>query len=174
MTKRDGVDEILEQWRAERPELDPSPIGVIGRISRLARELEARLEVVYREHGLEPGWHDVLATLRRQGPPYTMRPSDFTGTLMLTSSGTTKRLDRLERAGLVARTPDPGDRRGVQITLTEDGLRRIDEVTVAHLDNERDLISALSDEERDQLASLLRKLQIGLPATDPPRTPRSA
>jgi DNA-binding MarR family transcriptional regulator len=163
MTKRDGVDEILEQWRVARPELDPSPIGVIGRISRLARELETRLEVVYREHGLEPGWHDVLATLRRQGPPYTMRPSDFTGTLMLTSSGTTKRLDRLERAGLVARTPDPADRRGVLITLTEDGLRLIDEVTVAHLDNERDLIAALGDGEREQLADLLRKVQLGLP-----------
>lgn len=163
MTARDGVDEILEQWRAERPDLDSSPIGVIGRISRLARELEARMEVVYRDHGLEPGWHDVLATLRRQGPPYSMRPSDFTGTLMLTSSGTTKRLDRLERAGLVARTPDPSDRRGVVITLTDAGLELIDEVTVAHLDNERDLIAALSPREREELAGLLRKLQLGLP-----------
>src|SRR3954465_6960496 len=101
MTQRDGVDTILEQWRVERPDLDASPIGVIGRISRLARELEARLGGGYREHGVEPGWHDVLATLRRQGTPYEMRPSDFSGTLMLTSSGTTKRLDRLERAGLV-------------------------------------------------------------------------
>ena len=163
MTARDGVDKILEQWRAERPDLDSSPIGVIGRISRLARELEARMEVVYRDHGLEPGWHDVLATLRRQGPPYSMRPSDFTGTLMLTSSGTTKRLDRLERAGLVARTPDPSDRRGVVITLTDAGLELIDEVTVAHLDNERDLIAALSLREREELAGLLRKLQLGLP-----------
>src|SRR3954451_11327138 len=121
MSERDGVDEILEQWRAERPALAASPIGVIGRISRLAREREARLEVVYREHGLEPGWHDVLATLRRQGAPYRMRPSDFTGMLMLTSSGTTKRLDRLERAGLIDRTPDPADRRGVLITLTDKG-----------------------------------------------------
>jgi DNA-binding MarR family transcriptional regulator len=170
----DGVDEILSQWRAERPDLDPSPIGVIGRISRLARELEARLEAVYRENGLEPGWHDVLATLRRQGPPYAMRPSDFTGTLMLTSSGTTKRLDRLERAGLVARTPDPADRRGVLITLTDAGRELIDEVTVAHLDNERDLIAALSAEEREQLAGLLRKLQLGLPRPrGRPRTPRS-
>lgn len=173
MSERDGVDEIIEQWRAERPDLDASPIGVIGRISRLARELEARMEIVYGEHGLEPGWHDVLATLRRQGPPYTMRPSDFTGTLMLTSSGTTKRLDRLERAGLVARTPDPGDRRGVLITLTEAGLELIDEVTVAHLENERDLIAALGDGEREQLAGLLRKLQLGLPVRDLPRTPRS-
>ena len=79
MAERDGVDVILEQWRRERPELDPSPIGVIGRISRLARELEQRLEAVYRRHGLEPGWHDVLATLRRNGPPYQLRPTDFAG-----------------------------------------------------------------------------------------------
>src|SRR6476619_6334225 len=106
---QDGVDVILEQWRRERPELDHSPVGVVGRISRLARELEQRLEPIYREHGLEPGWHDVLATLRRSGPPYQLRPSELTGTLMLTSSGTTKRLDRLEQAGLIARPPDPTD-----------------------------------------------------------------
>src|SRR5690349_23883385 len=100
MAERDGVDVILEQWRRERPELDPSPIGVVGRISRLARELEPRLERVYAEQGLEPGWYDVLATLRRSGPPFQLRPTEFTGALMLTSSGTTKRLDRLERAGL--------------------------------------------------------------------------
>src|SRR3954469_5538786 len=105
---RDDVDAIIEQWRAARPELDASPIGIVGRVSRLARELEQRLEPVYRAHGLEPGWHDVLATLRRSGPPYRMRPSDLTSTLMLTSSGTTKRLDKLEQAGLLARTPDPG------------------------------------------------------------------
>src|SRR5215208_1902434 len=133
MAARDGVDEIIEQWRLERPELDHTPIGVVGRISRLARELEARLEPVYAEHGLEPGWHDVLATLRRSGPPYRLRPSDFTGSLMLTSSGTTKRLDKLEQAGLIRRDPDPQDRRGVLITLTPAGVELIDRLTVAHM-----------------------------------------
>jgi DNA-binding MarR family transcriptional regulator len=158
----DGVDLILEQWRRERPDLDPSPIGVIGRISRLARELEQRLEVVYREHGLEPGWHDVLATLRRSGPPYRLRPSEFTGALMLTSSGTTKRLDRLEQAGLITRAPDPDDRRGTQIALTPAGRQLIDAVTAAHLDNERELLSSLTAAEQQQLADLLRKLRLGL------------
>src|SRR3954464_785682 len=129
MPERDGVDEILEQWRRERPELDPAPIGVVGRISRLARELEQRLEPVYRAHGLEQGWHDVLATLRRSGPPFKLRPTDLTDALMLTSSGTTKRLDRLEQAGLIAREPDPGDRRGTLISLTAAGRARIDAVT---------------------------------------------
>lgn len=91
------------------------------------------------------------------------RPSEFAGTLMLTSSGTTKRLDRLERAGLIARTPDPGDRRGILITLTAAGRERIDAITAAHLDNERALLAGLSDAERGRLADLLRALQLGLP-----------
>ena len=164
MAERDGVDAILEQWRRERPELDHSPIGVVGRISRLARELEARLEPIYREHGLEPGWHDVLATLRRTGPHYRLRPSDFTGSLMLTSSGTTKRLDRLEQAGLITRAPDPDDRRGTLITLTDAGRELIDGVTEAHLENEHRLLGALTEAEQRLLADLLRKLRLGLPA----------
>ena len=163
MAERDGVDTILEQWQRERPELDSSPIGVIGRISRLARELEQRLEPVYRDHGLEPGWHDVLATLRRNGPPYQLRPTEFTDQPMLTSSGTTKRLDRLEQAGLITRAPDPHDRRGTLITLTPKGLRLIDSVTEAHLDNERRLLGSLNEAEQRRLADLLRKLRLGLP-----------
>jgi DNA-binding MarR family transcriptional regulator len=163
VAERDGVDLILEQWRRERPDLDPSPIGVIGRVSRLARELEQRLEPVYREHGLEAGWHDVLATLRRSGPPYRLRPTEFTGALMLTSSGTTKRLDRLEQAGLITRGPDPDDRRGTLITLTEAGHELIDATTQAHLENERRILSGLTEPEQRQLADLLRKLQLGLP-----------
>jgi DNA-binding MarR family transcriptional regulator len=164
MTDRDGVDLILEQWRRERPDLDHSPIGIVGRVSRLGRELEQRLEPVYREHGLEPGWHDVLATLRRSGPPYRLRPTEFTSTLMLTSSGTTKRLDRLEQAGLITRGPDPEDRRGTLITLTAAGRALIDAVTEAHMENERRLLSALTEAEQRRLADLLRKLQLGLPS----------
>jgi len=164
MEERDGVDVIIEEWRRERPDLDPSPIGVIGRVSRLSRELEQRLEVVYREHGLEPGWHDVLATLRRSGPPYRLRPTEFAGALMLTSSGTTKRLDRLEQAGMITRGPDPSDRRGTLITLTDAGRALIDGVTEAHLENERRLLSALTDAEQRQLADLLRKLRLGVSA----------
>jgi DNA-binding MarR family transcriptional regulator len=161
VTERDGVDLIIEQWRRERPELDSSPIGVIGRISRLAREIEARLEPVYREHGLEPGWHDILATLRRSGG--RLRPTDLTNASMLTSSGTTKRLDKLEDAGLIAREPDPDDRRGTLIGLTPAGRRLIDELTPAHLDNERRILGGLSEAEQRRLADLLRKLQLELP-----------
>jgi len=163
MPARDSVDAILEQWRVERPELDPSPIGVVGRVSRLARELEARLEPVYAANGLEPGWYDVLATLRRTGAPHELRPTDLTAALMLTSSGTTKRLDRLERAGLIERRPDPNDRRGTLIALTDAGRRLVDDATEAHLVNEDRLLGVLDADEREQLAGLLRKLRLGLP-----------
>ena len=166
MTDTDGVDAILDQWHRERPDLDTSPIGVIGRISRLSREIERRLEPVYAASGLEPGWYDVLATLRRAGPPYRLRPTDFAAALMLTSSGTTKRLDRLEAAGYITRAPDPSDRRGVLITLTPQGRKLIDKATVQHLANERRILTGLTPAEQRQLADLLRKLNITLPPHD--------
>jgi DNA-binding MarR family transcriptional regulator len=163
MADTDGVDAILEQWQRERPDLDTSPIGVIGRISRLSREIERRLEPVYAACGLESGWYDVLATLRRAGPPYRLRPTDFAAALMLTSSGTTKRLDRLEAAGHITREPDPGDRRGVLITLTPKGRSLVDKATVKHMANEHRILGGLPAAEQRQLAGLLRKLQLTLP-----------
>jgi DNA-binding MarR family transcriptional regulator len=163
MADTDGVDAILQQWQRERPDLDTSPIAVIGRISRLSREIERRLEPVYAASGLEPGWYDVLATLRRAGPPYRLRPTDFAATLMLTSSGTTKRLDRLEAAGHITREPDPSDRRGVLITLTPKGRRLVDKASVTHMANEKRILSGLTPAERRQLAGLLRKLSVTLP-----------
>src|SRR6516225_562446 len=134
-----------------------------GRTSRLSREIERRLEPVYAASGLEPGWYDVLATLRRAGPPYRLRPTDFAAALMLTSSGTTKRLDRLEAAGYITRAPDPSDRRGVLITLTPQGRRLIDRATVKHMANEKRILSGLTTAEQRQLADLLRKLRLTLP-----------
>ena len=118
----------------------------------------------------------MLATLRRSGPPYRLRATEFTRTLMITSSGATKRLDRLEQAGLIERSPDPQDRRGTLIGLTPEGRKLIDGVTEAHLANERRLLEALSPEEREQLADLLRKLLLGLPPhqTSPSRQSTSA
>ena len=164
MAERDGVDVILEQWRRERPELDPSPIGVIGRISRLARELEQRLEAVYRDTASSPAGTTCSPPCAAPVPPTSCARRDFAGTLMLTSSGTTKRLDRLEQAGLITRAPDPDDRRGDADHPHRAGHRLIDAVTEAHLDNERDLLGALTADEQRRLADLLRKLQLGLPA----------
>jgi DNA-binding MarR family transcriptional regulator len=163
---RDRVDEILEQWERERPELDTSPMAVVGRVSRLSRELEQRLEPVYADHELDGGLFDVLATLRRSGAPYRLRASDLADALMLTSSGTTKRLDRLESAGLIAREPCPEDRRGVQIELTPAGRKLIDTAYPEHLANEDELLAPLTQVERRELAALLRKLLVGLDVSD--------
>jgi DNA-binding MarR family transcriptional regulator len=166
VSDQDGVDLILDQWRRERPDLDTSPMGVVGRISRLSREIEQRLEPVYAAHGLEPGWFDVLATLRRVGPPYRLRPTDFAAALMLTTSGTTKRLDRLEEAGLIARGPDPDDRRGVLIALTAKGRSLVDKTVTQHMTNEKQILSGLTKREQRQLADLLRKLRLALPPVE--------
>jgi DNA-binding MarR family transcriptional regulator len=177
MADTDGVDVILRQWQRERPDLDTSPIAVIGRISRVSREIERRLEPVYAASGLEPGWYDVLATLRRAGPAYKLRPTDFAATLMLTSSGTTKRLDRLEAAGHITREPDPSDRRGVLIALTPKGRRLVDRAAVTHMANEKRILSGLTPAEQRQLADLLRKLRLTLPPLDdgePPAAGRRA
>ena len=163
MPAQDQVDIILEQWRRELPDLDYSPAGVIGRISRLARELEERLEPVYAAHGLDGGWFDVLATLRRAGPPYRLRPTDFANALMLTSSGATKRLDRLEAAGLITREPDPTDRRGILIALTDRGRAVVEEAVAEHVANEHRILGGLTKAEQRQLADLLRTLQLSLP-----------
>lgn len=167
MPENDGVDDILDQWQRARPDLDASPMGVIGRLSRLSRELERRLDPVYARYGLEAGLFDVLATLRRADAPHLMRPSDLAREMMLTSSGTTKRLDRLESAGLIARRPDPEDRRGLLIELTPTGQQLVDAAVTDHVANERHLLQALTLSDRDQLAGLLRKLLIGLPPIQP-------
>jgi DNA-binding MarR family transcriptional regulator len=160
----DHVDTVLQQWRRERPDLDSSPVAVVGRVSRLSRALEDRLEPVYADHGLDGGLFDVLATLRRQGPPFQLSPRELADASMLTSSGTTKRLDRLERAGLIKRRPDPDDRRGVLIELTAAGRKVIDAAYPQHMANEDRLLAPLTKSERKQLASLLKKLLAGLDA----------
>jgi DNA-binding MarR family transcriptional regulator len=156
--ERDAVDVILEQWARERPDLDASPIGVVGRVSRLSRHLERRLEPVFAEHGLDGGLFDVLVTMRRSGPPYRLSPTQLYSTTMLSSGAMTSRLDRLERAGLVSRSPDPDDRRGLLVELTPEGRRVVDRAMAAHVGNEAGLVGALTAAEREQLARLLRKL----------------
>jgi DNA-binding MarR family transcriptional regulator len=156
--ERDHVDNILAQWQRERPDLDPTPMGVIGRISRAARTLGRALDTTFAGFGLNSGEFDVLATLRRAGPPYRLTPTALFTDLMLSSGAMTNRLDRLEQAGLIARTPDPSDRRGTLVGLTPRGQELVDAVVTAHVANEHHLLAALSSVEREQLAQLLRTL----------------
>ncbi|MFE5947315.1 MarR family winged helix-turn-helix transcriptional regulator [Streptomyces sp. NPDC056480] len=155
----DAVDAITDQWAAVRPDLDTVPMAVFGRIYRLANAMRGKVDKAYAPYGLALGEFDVLATLRRSGEPYTLSPRELTATLMITTGGMTGRLDKLEKAGLVTRSPDPHDRRGLRVTLTEHGRELVDRSVTAGLAQQREALeSALGEEEAAQLAGLLRKL----------------
>ncbi len=156
----DPVDRILGQWQRERPDLDVSPMGIVGRITRLAKHLERSIQEKFAEFGLTLGEFDVLATLRRSGQPYQLSPTELFNALMVTSGTMTHRLDRLEKAELIDRLPDPSDRRGTIITLTEKGFNLIEEAVTAHIANEHRILSALETSEREELIFLLRKLLV--------------
>lgn len=158
--KRDPVDAILAQWQRERPDLDVSPMGIIGRMGRLSKHLDRGIRGTFSEFGLHSGEFDVLATLRRSGQPYQLSPTELFNTLMVSSGTMTHRIDRLEQAELVKRIPDPGDRRGTLIQLTRKGFELIEAAVEAHVANEHRLLSALEESERQALAQLLRKLLV--------------
>src|SRR5205823_7436683 len=161
----DRVDSIVAQWNRERPDVDVSPMQIVGRILRAARYFDAALDRVFAKYGLDFGLFDVLATLRRSGPPYALAPRALNSWCMLSSGAMTKRLDRLERLGLIARQADPHDRRGIQVVLSAAGLELVDRVLVAHVENEEQLLKDLSPEDRDELAALLRRLMLALDPT---------
>ncbi len=156
--KTDAVDRITAQWRHERPDLDPAPMGVIGRISRISAVVQRELERVFAEHDLTGADFDVLATLRRSGAPYHLTPGELSRSTMVTTGGMTKRLDRLEATGMIRREPDPRDRRGKLIALTPRGRDLVDHAVEAHLENEERLLAALPAAKRRELAALLREL----------------
>jgi DNA-binding MarR family transcriptional regulator len=162
MTAMDAVDRILEQWRTVRPDLDSSPIAVIGRLSRLAAIVDRHLAENFARHDLEPWMYDVLATLRRSGPPYELTAGELLAQSMVTTGAITNRVDRLEQRGLVERAAVPGDRRKVLVRLTERGRALVDEVVSGHLDTERRLLSALTERQQATLAQLLRTTLLGL------------
>lgn len=156
----DPVDKILAQWRQERPDLDVSPMGIIGRVTRLAKHLEQAIQEIFSEFGLTVGEFDVLATLRRSGRPYQLSPTELFNTLMVSSGTMTHRIDRLEQAELVQRIPDSSDRRGTQIKLTDKGCDVIEKAVEAHVVNEHRLLGGLEMSEREALTQLLRKLLV--------------
>ena len=154
----DHMDMILAQWRRERPELDVAALGLLGRLVRAAHLADAELAEGIAGHDLQPGWFDLLAALRRSGAPYELNPTELMRATMLSSGGMTKRLDRLEDAGLVERRPDPSDRRGTLVGLTRKGRAVIDEAVVTHVANEERLLQPLSAPQRRALDDLLRVL----------------
>src|SRR4051812_45197975 len=143
MADRDGVDRIIEQWAHERPDLDTTAMAVFGRIFRLARVAGDAAEKAYAAYGIGRPEFDVMATLRRSGGPYQLSPGALADSMMLSTGGTTARLDRLEKAGLVERTPAPHDRRGVLVRLTDRGREIIDEAVGAGLAEQQRLLAHL-------------------------------
>ncbi|MEV7996435.1 MarR family winged helix-turn-helix transcriptional regulator [Streptomyces sp. NPDC086077] len=163
----DPDDAIVGQWAAVRPDLDTRAMEVFGRIHRLSRTMDDRMEKAYARFGVSRGEFDVLAALRRSGEPYTLSPRRLSATLMLTTGGMTGRLDKLERAGLLRRSPDPHDRRALQVTLTEQGLHLVEEALGTGLSVQTQALTALTPEQGDQLADLLRKLLAGTDEDQP-------
>jgi DNA-binding MarR family transcriptional regulator len=159
----DRADLAIEQWARERPELPSLPMAVLGRLSEASeRILRDHMNPLFAEAGLQPGEFDVLASLRRSGKPYMLSPTQLYEALMISSGGMTARLDRLEKAGFVERRPDPGDRRGKLIALTDAGRRLIDKTLDRHVANEQRILSPLTPAEQEKLNALLKKLIAGL------------
>ncbi|OAR26678.1 MarR family transcriptional regulator [Streptomyces sp. ERV7] len=154
----DHVDLLLAQWGERRPDLDVSPMAVIGRLKRLSRIVEAELRRTFAEHGLDPASFDVLATLRRSAPPHLLTPAELMRSSMVTSGAVSQRLDRLEERGLVTRSPSPTDGRVVQVGLTAEGSALVDRALPDHLATEERLLAALGPDRRDSLAKTLREL----------------
>ena len=159
----DRADLAVAQWARERPDLPSLPMALFGRLSEAAeRVMREHMNPLFAEAGLQSGEFDVLATLRRSGEPYMLSPTRLYEATMISSGGMTDRLDRLERARLIERRPDPRDRRGKLIALTEAGRRVIDEAIGRHVANEERLLAALTQAERETLDALLKKLIAGL------------
>ena len=154
----DHVDEVLKQWARERPDLDVSPMAVIGRLSRVSQLLAVELGRTFADHDLDHPSFDVLATLRRSGPPYALSPTALMRSSMVTSGAISQRLGRLEARGLVERTPRPTDGRGTDVRLTDQGRALVDQALPDHVATEQRLLAALTDRQCTDLANLLREL----------------
>ena|SRR2546429_209742 len=154
----DQVDRLLAAWRRERPDLDVEPLGVLSRVSRLARHLELARREAFGQLGLARWQFDVLAALRRSGPPYELTPGELMAETLVSSGTMTHRIDQMGAAGLVERHAHPADRRVVRVRLTPKGNREVDAALDNLLDRERMLLARLTAADQSALAGLLRSL----------------
>ena len=163
-TPDDEVDRIVSSWQKERPDLDSTPMLVFSRITRLARPLDLARRNAFLSHGLEPWEFDVLSSLRRSGSPYALTPGVLMNELLVSSGTMTNRIDRLEAKGLVERSPSPSDRRAVLVSLTVEGRKRVDSALKSLLDDERNLLVGISEEDEQRLSLLLKPLLLAFDA----------
>lgn len=158
----DAVDAILKQWGKERPDLDVSPMGPLGRLKRCAALLQRRLDETFADFGISSWEFDVLATLRRSGMPYRLAPTTLFSALMITSGTMTHRLQRLESRAWVQRIPNPDDARSMLVQLTPAGLELIDRAVAAHVENERQILAPMAQADVAALDSSLVQLLAAL------------
>jgi DNA-binding MarR family transcriptional regulator len=163
---------VIEEWATVRPELDTAPVAIVARLGRATAYLDGWIDQALAEYSASrPSW-DVLASLRRIGPPYRLSPTELYRSLMRSSGAITHRLAALEGKGLIRRVSDPEDRRGLLVELTPAGLELVDRIAPAHLDTERRLLAPLSAEEQRDLAALLAKLLTAFEQQEPAPPPR--
>jgi len=158
----DHIDRLRGQWRREVPELDTSPMAVIGRARRITLRLRPGIEAVFARHGLDAGEFDVISTLRRAGAPWRLTPTELYRTLMISSGGLTARLNRLEAAGLIRRSESEEDKRSLLVELTEAGRAKAEAAFREDMALEKRLLAGLDAREQAELAMLLRKLALSL------------
>lgn len=156
--QRDAVDAILQQWQRERPDLEVSAMGVIGRIKRCSALLQRELDLVFNQFGLSAWEFDVLATLRRSGAPYCLAPTALFSSLMITSGTMTRQLQQLQAAGWVSRLANPTDARSLLVQLTPQGLELIDRAVTAHVANEARILAPIAAAEQAALDARLSEL----------------
>lgn len=158
MKNQDLIDKLQQDWRSERPELDSTAMGIVGRTILLGELMRKSAHAVLAEFGIGYTDLDVLATLRRSGTPYCLRPADLLKAILIQSGSLTACLDRLEDAGLIARVPTPNDRRSRSVQLTPKGTKLVDDAITIRFGEADQFVNALSSEERRSLEQLLRKL----------------
>ena len=158
MADRDRIDDLVDQWSRERPDIDAGVMATVGRLLAVGLLVARRLDGFAAEHGLDRGQGDVVFTLRRSGKPYRLSPSQLADSLLVTSGTMTNRLDRLEERGLIERLPNPNDRRGLDVRLTARGVRLADDLVGEHVENEKQMLAPLNAREREQLERITRKL----------------
>lgn len=166
MDARDEVDQIVDAWLRERPDLDVGPMRVLSRVTRLARHLDRLRAAAFTRHSLEPWEFDVLAALRRAGAPYQLSPGQLLRETMVTSGTMTNRVDRLTGRGLVGREDHPEDRRGVIVVLTASGREAVDAAMADLMEAERSILASLPDDDQTVLAGTLRRLLLPYSSSD--------
>lgn len=160
----DAVDRIVQQWTAQRPDLDVSALQVLGRMHRCFIQYQASVNALFARYDLNMAAFDVLAALRRSGAPYRMTAGELAASSLVTTGGITLRIDRLQDAGLVERQRIDEDRRVVYAQLTSKGLEVIDRIAEAHFENELRLLAGIPEAGRMRLAGMLKDLEASIVA----------